>query len=270
MHLPTLKQGMKRILDAKYTKADLKLIAESSNHLDSKKRNELYTLLKKYESLFNGNLGTWHGKLYDIKIKPDAEKYHGKLFTVQCVHELTFKQGLDQLKALKVIKKVNRSQWGARTSLIPRKYSTVHFIFDFRELKKCILRQPYPITMIQYILLRLEGFRYGTTSDLYMGYYCIQLSANYKEMCIIITQWGKYAYQRLPMGLCNSTKIFQEKLSELFVGLETVRVYIDELLHVKKGSWKENLTVLKEMFTRLQKAGLKVNASKSCFWRPHM
>ena len=41
---------MKRILDAKCSKADIKNIAESSTHLDPKERNELYTLLKKYES----------------------------------------------------------------------------------------------------------------------------------------------------------------------------------------------------------------------------
>ena len=66
------------------------------------------------------------------------------------------------------------------------------------------------------------------------------------------------------MGLCNSPDIFQEKMSELFVGLDTVRVYIDDLLHVTKVSWTEHLTVFEEMFTRLQKTGFKVNASKSC------
>ena len=54
-------------------------------------------------------------------------------------------------------------------------------------------------------------------------------------------------------------------MSELFVGLVTVRVYIDDLLHVTKGSWTEHLSILEEMFTRLQKSGLKVNARKSCF-----
>ena len=101
---------MKRILDAKYTKSDLKTIVEISTHLDTQERNQLYTLLKKYESLFDGNLGTWHGKPYDIKLKPDAEPYYGKPFTGPRIHELTFKQGLNQLEALKVIKKVNRSQ----------------------------------------------------------------------------------------------------------------------------------------------------------------
>ena len=32
---------MKRILDAKYSKADIKTIAESSTHLDSQERNKL-------------------------------------------------------------------------------------------------------------------------------------------------------------------------------------------------------------------------------------
>ena len=67
------------------------------------------------------------------------------------------------------------------------------------------------------------------------------------------------------MGLCNSPGIFQEKMSELFIGLDTVRVYIDDLLYVTKGSWTEHLSILEEMFTHLKKAGLKVNASNYCF-----
>ena len=67
------------------------------------------------------------------------------------------------------------------------------------------------------------------------------------------------------MGMCKIPDIFQEKMSELFFGLDTVRVYIDELLHVTKGSWTEHISILEEMFIRLQKAGLKANSSKSCF-----
>ena len=118
---------------------------------------------------------------------------------------------------------------------------------------------------IQDLLLILEGFPSGTILDLNMGYYHIELSYKSKEMCIIITQWGKYNYQQLPIGLCNSTDIFQENMSEIFVGLDTVRVYINEILPVTKGSWTGHLTVLEEIFARLQKAGLKANVGKSCF-----
>ena len=120
--------------------------------------------------MFDGNLCKWHGKPYDIKLKQYTEPYRGKPFSVPRIHELTFKQELDQLEYLKVIKKVSRSQWGAPTFLIPKKYSTVRFISDFIELNKRILSQPYPIPKIQYLFLRLEGFRYGTTLHLNMVY----------------------------------------------------------------------------------------------------
>ena len=67
------------------------------------------------------------------------------------------------------------------------------------------------------------------------------------------------------MGMFNSPDIFQDKMSELFIGLDIVRVYIDDILHVTKGSWAEHLSVLEEMFTRLHKSRLKVNANKYFF-----
>ena len=73
------------------------------------KKNELYTLLKKYECLFGVNLGTCHGKPYDNTLKPNADPYHGKLFPVPRIHELTFKKELDRIEALKFIKTFNRS-----------------------------------------------------------------------------------------------------------------------------------------------------------------
>ena len=54
-------------------------------------------------------------------------------------------------------------------------------------------------------------------------------------------------------------------MSEIFVGLDTVCVYIYDLLHGTEGYWPEHLTTLKEIFTHLQKAGLKFNSRKSCF-----
>jgi hypothetical protein len=42
-----------------------------------------------------------------------------------------------------------------------------------------------------------------------MGYYHIELSPFSKRLCTIVMPFGKYEYQRLPMGLCNSPDIFQ-------------------------------------------------------------
>ena len=81
---------------------------------------------------------------------------------------------------------------------------------------------------------------------------------------------GKYEYQRLPMGLCNSPDIFQEKMSQLMMDLDFVRVYIDDLLIITSGSWTDHLDILEEVLARLEKARLKVNVKKSFFGKPKL
>ena len=164
-----------------------------------------------------------------------------------------------------VLKKVNCSQWAAPNFVIPKKNQTIRFISDFRELNKRIKRKPFPIPKIQELLLKLEGFQWATSLDLNMGYYHIELSPDAKKLCTIVMPWGKYEYQRLPMGLCNSPDIFQENMSELMHDLEYVRAYIDDLVVFTMGSFEDHLEKVEEVLVRLSQAGLKVNAKKSFF-----
>jgi hypothetical protein len=174
---------------------------------------------------------------------------------------------VDRLCESGVLKKVNRSEWAAPTFIVPKKDGSVRFISDFRELNKRIKRKPYPIPKIQDMLLNLEGFRYATSLDLNMGYYHIELTPNSKCLCTIVLPWGKYEYQRLPMGLCNSPDIFQEKMGTLMHDLEHVRAYIDDILVLTSGDLADHLNKLDEVFRRIRGAGLKINANKSFFAR---
>jgi Reverse transcriptase (RNA-dependent DNA polymerase) len=115
------------------------------------------------------------------------------------------------------------------------------------------------------LVLKLEGFQFPTSLDLNMGYYHIELSLGAKQLCTIVLPWGKYEYQRLPMGLCNSPDIFQGKMSSLMSNLEYVQAYIDDLLILTKGTFAEHLQKLATILARLKQAGLKVNANKSFF-----
>ena len=257
---------MKEILDAKYEAADLnKVCYENAAHLSKDEQDKLHALLSKYESLFDGTLGNWSGTEYDIELKKDAKPYHARSFPIPKVHLETLKAEVSRLCDIGVLKRVNRSEWAAPTFIIPKKDGTVRFISDFRELNKRIRRKPYPIPKIQDLLMKLEGFQYATSLDLNMGYYHIELSPASKQLCTIVLPFGKFEYQRLPMGLSNSPDIFQEKISVLMDGLEFVRAYIDDLLSITNGTYEDHLDKLELVFQRLQEAGLKVNANKSFF-----
>jgi hypothetical protein len=149
--------------------------------------------------------------------------------------------------------------------IIPKKDHTVRTISDFRELNKRIERNPYPIPKISTTLQELEGFTYATTLDLNMGYYTIRLDPTAAEMFTIIFPWGKYSYQRLPMGFAGSADIVQAEMGNLMATLEYVRAYIDDLLVITKGSLDDHIDKLKQVFIRLCDAGLKINATKSVF-----
>ena len=128
----------------------------------------------------------------------------------------------------------------------------------------------YPIPKIRNVLLKLEGFQYATSLDLNMGYYHIKLDPTSAQLCTLVFPWGKYEMQALPMGLCNSLDIFQEKMSELLEGLDYVRTYIDDLLVISSGTFEEHLNQLSKVLKRLEEAGLNVNAKKSSFCQPEL
>ncbi len=263
-------ERIKQILDAKYAPANIDELTTKCTYLTLQQQEDLNFLLKKYESLFDGSLGTWKGESYDIELRSDATPYHARAFPIPRIHEQTLRHEVDRLCQIGVLKKVNRSEWAAPTFIIPKKDGSVRFISDFRELNKRIKRKPFPIPKIQDLLLKLEGFQYATSLDLNMGYYHIELSPDSKRLCTIVLPWGKYEYQKLPMGLCNSPDIFQEKMSTLMGDLEFVRTYIDDLLITTKSTWNDHLRHLDIVFHRIHEAGLKINAKKSFFGKDEL
>ena len=98
-----------------------------------------------------------------------------------------------------------------------------------------------------------------------MGYYSIRLSPRASDACTIVTEFGKFRYKRLPMGVSCSPDIFQAKINELLGDIEGICAYLDDLLLLSKGSWEDHLERLEEVFKRLRDKGLRVNPLKSYF-----
>ena len=269
-----LSEEVKRIqdiLDVKYAPADLTQTVDRCSNLTMPEKGDLHQLLARHEDLFDGTLGTWNTEPVDIELKPDATPYHAKPYPVPHSQEKKLREEIQRLVNLGVLCKVNRSEWASPAFVIPKKDTTIRSIADLRELNKRIKRKPYPIPKIQDMLQKLEGFNYATSLDLTMGYYHIRLTPQASSYCTVVFPWGKYEYLRLPMGLCNSPDIFQEKMGDLFYELEYVRAYLDDLLVISNSpDLKIHLHQLEETFNILSDAGLKVNVAKSHFCREEL
>ena len=254
-----------KILDSKYEKANLKAVVDGAMHLNKREKTLLFELLQKYTEVFDGTLGAWKTDPVDFEMVDGATPHSQRYYPVPHLYKETFKKELDRLVNLGVLEKVQQSEWGSPTFIVPKKDGRVRFVSDFRRLNQKLKRKPYPLPRISDTLQQLEGFQYATSLDMNMGYYHIVLSPKAADMCTIVTEYGKYRYKRLPMGVACSPDIFQAKIYELLGDIEGTKAYIDDILVVKKGTFKEHLEQLDEIFRRCQRAGIKLNAEKCRF-----
>ena len=259
-------ERIQNIVESKYCPADLRTLTSECKLLNKSEQEKLYQLLNKFANLFDGTLGSWNTDPVELELREEHGKpYHSKPYPVPHSQERKLRDEVDRLVKHKVLRKVNRSEWACPMFTILKPDGSLRSLADLRELNKRIKRKPFPLPKINDLLQKLEGFQYATSLDLNMGYYHLELTPNSSRLCTIVLPWGKYEYLRLPMGLCNSPDIFQEKMSELMVGLEFARAYIDDLLIVSKGNFTTHLEHLEQVLTRLAEAGLKINATKSSF-----
>ena len=157
---------------------------------------------------------------------------------------------------------VQQSQYGTPVFITPKKEGTVRFITYYHRINQKLVRNPYPIPRISETIQQLEGFQYTTELDLNMGYYTIRLSPASQDTTTIDTEFGKFKYNRLPMGMCASGDIFQVKVDKIIGDIEGVKTYIDDILVLGKDSLEKHIYQLIIIFDRLRAAGLKVNAPK--------
>ena len=228
-------------------------------------------LFQKYECQFDGTVGTWNTEPVDLILKdPTAAPYHSKAYPVPYSQEQKLKEKVDRMCKQGIMRKINHSEWACPMFTISKPDGSLRSLADLRELNKRIRRHPFPFPKIQDMLQKLEGFMWATSLDLNMGYYHILLTPNASRLCTVVLPWGKYKHLRLPMGLCNSPDIFQEKMSKLMTGLEFARAYLDDLLLITKGNFDKHLEALETALTRLSEAGLRINASKSSFCKAEL
>ena len=96
-----------------------------------------------------------------------------------------------------------------------------------------------------------------------MGYYAIPLSVKSKKYCVISLPWGLYQYNMLPMEILVAADIFKEAMGGLFLDLESVIVYIDDIIILGNSSLVDYLNDVAEVLKRLSNKGMQINSTKA-------
>ena len=122
----------------------------------------------------------------------------------------------------------------------------------------------YPIPKIEDLFPTLAGGKAFTTLDMGQVYQQVLLDEPSRKLVVINTSKGLFQYNRLPFGISCAPGIFQRIMESLLKGIPGVVVYLDDIL-VTGPSEEEHLSSLKQVLTRLQEAGLRLNRKNVSF-----
>lgn len=192
-----------------------------------------------------------------ISFRPRRLSYSDKLIVNETIDEL-LKKG---------IIRPSNSPYAFPIVLPPKKDGTKRMCVDYKPLNKIMIRDSFPLPLIDDCLERMEGNRYFTTLDLKNGFHQINMSEESIQYTAFVVPMGQYEYTKMPFGLKVGPGVFQRFMNwvlEEFIREGSVITYMDDITLVSK-TIPEHLLLLKRVLRRLAEFRLEIKPSKCKF-----
>ena len=250
-------------------------------------RSKFKDLCKEYDDIVSkgsGDIGKTLLVEMDIDTG-DSPPIAQRPYTLPLQHAEWVKKEIDTLERAGIITK-SISPWASPVVIVPKKSAPGEppqrrMCVDFRKLNKlqpevtnmsggkgCISLVPLP--KIDELYAKLKGYKVFSTLDLRSGYYHIGLSESAKpKTAFVISNLGKYEFNRTPFGLAQAPAYFQKLINMVLYGIDFAMGYLDDIIIFSRTE-EEHLKHLEIIFQRLREAGLKLKLQKCSFFKKHI
>ncbi len=118
--------------------------------------------------------------------------------------------------------------------------------------------------IINDILHKRTGYSFFLKLNILIQYYTFKFDNEHKDLCTIFTPFGKFKYNRLPMGLKCSPDIAHKVMENTLWDLDDTEVYINDV-GCFSNSWSHYMQFLDEVLHQMQDNGFTINPLK-CKW----
>ena len=245
------------------------LFARSSVHLNKIERNQLKSLLIKYQSVF--------AKSSDDLGFTDRVEHHIDTMGAKPIKEAMrriplAKRKTEREEVRKMLKKgviePSVSPWSSNIVLITKKDGSTRFCVDYLRLNAVTKKDSYPLPNISQCLDALAGSVWFSCMDLNAGYWQLAVAPEHREKTVFATSMGLYQFVKMPFGLVSAPSDFCRLMGDVFRDIQWIKclIYMDDII-VPAKTVEETLLTLEHVFQRLHSSNLKLKASKTILFQ---
>ena len=204
----------------------------------------------------------YKNEVLSLRLRDDAIPKTFQARTVPQAQEEEVKLELQQMVDKGIIVPVTEATEWSSPMLVRRKTNgKLRVCMDPRYLNTFLLRAVYPMPNIETIYPKVMGATRFSKLDMTQGFWHIQLDEASSHLCTFSTPYGQIRYLRMPFGLSPAPEVFHRMVGDVIKDLKGVTHFVDDVLIWGKTK-EEHDTRLKEVLSRLEKAGFAINKDK--------
>jgi hypothetical protein len=150
--------------------------------------------------------------------------------------------------------------------LVKKKDGSWRFCVDYRQLNNMIVKNKYPLPIVDELLDELHGARWFSKLDMKSGYHQVRVAQGDEYKTTFKTHNGHWEFKVMPFGLTNAPATFQAAMNAIFENLlrKGVLIFMDDIL-IYTETLEQHKQILQEVFQILLDNKLFLKQSK-CFF----
>ncbi|GFU61566.1 hypothetical protein TNCV_844261 [Trichonephila clavipes] len=138
--------------------------------------------------------------------------------------------------------------------MVKKKDGSSRMCIDYRKLNQKLVKDKFPLPIIENVLDTLQKAKVYSTLDLRNGFFHVDVDEDCRKYTSFIVPDGQFEFNKVPFGLSTSPGVFQRYVSSIFRDLTRKGIvisYLDDLVIPAKNE-QEGLENLK-LFLKSQR-----------------
>ncbi|XP_070141716.1 uncharacterized protein [Drosophila kikkawai] len=160
--------------------------------------------------------------------------------------------------------KESHSDVASKVVLAKKKDNTYRLCIDYRVLNTMVLKDRFPVPLIEEVLDKMQGAKYFSAFDLKNGFFHVEIDEPSRKYTAFVTKEGLFEFNRAPFGFCNSPAVFVRYVTYIFqqlINKGVMEMYIDDIV-VFGRTVEVCLNNMQRVLKQAEQYGLDIKWSK--------